>query len=206
MTKSNGKVRLIVKLILILIGLGVAAYLGLVGMVCWKEAHVRTAKDMDYEAIIVLGCQVKKDGTPNVQLQWRLDAAYDAWQAKKCTIVVTGGQGADEPAPEGQVMRTYLIGRGVPETDILCDDRSTDTRENIEEAAKLLGEKGQKRVLIVTSDYHLPRAIAIAEDQGLTAGGIASETLGGVYWFKNHFREALAWCKYWAEKYLGLDL
>lgn len=192
------------KVLLVLILLGVLAYLGLVAMVCWKETHVETMPDP--EAIIVLGCQVKKDGTPNLQLQWRLDAAYDAWQAHRCPIVVTGGQGADEPIAEGQAMRIYLMGRGVPETDILVDDTSSNTRQNLREAVRLLGGEPSRRVVIVTSDYHLPRAIAMAEDEGIRAGGIASETLGGVHWFKNHFREALAWVKYWIEKYTGIIL
>ena len=62
-----------------------------------------------------------------------------------------------------------------------------------------------ERVLIVTSDYHLPRALALAKDQGLTASGIGSTTLPE-YWIKNHFREALSWIKYWGQKYLRLPL
>lgn len=192
------------KILLLLILVGVLSYLGLVAMVCWKETHV--APMPDPEAIIVLGCQVKADGTPNLQLQWRLDAAYDAWQEQHCPIVVTGGQGADEPIAEGQAMRIYLLGRGVPETDILVDDTSSNTRQNLREAVRLLGGEPSKRVVIVTSDYHLPRAIAMAGDEGIRAGGIASETLGGVHWVKNHFREALAWVKYWIEKYAGITL
>ena len=67
---------------------GVLAYLGLVGMVWWKETHVPPMDD--YEAIIVLGCQVKADGSLSRQLQWRLDTAYDAWLAHPCTVIVTG--------------------------------------------------------------------------------------------------------------------
>lgn len=202
MKKPHGRGR---RLLMILFGLalvGVLAYLGLVGMVCWKEQHVPPMED--YDAIIVLGCQVKPDGTPNLQLQWRLDAAYDAWLAHPCQIVVTGGQGADEPRPEGHVMYDYLLAKGVPAEQLLCDDASVNTRQNLQAAAMLLGRR-DARVLIVTSDYHLPRAIAMAEDEGFTASGVASRTLGGWYWLKNHGREALSWVKYWAEKYLGLS-
>ena len=84
--------------------------------------------------------QVKADGTLSVQLQWRLDAAYDAWEASPCLVVTCGAQGADEPAPEGQVMREYLIGRGIPEWQVLADTDSYNTRQNIENAAALLRE------------------------------------------------------------------
>lgn len=201
MRVSHGRGHRVLMILLILVLLGVIAYLSLVGMVCWKENHVPPMDD--YDAIIVLGCQVKPDGTPNLQLQWRLDAAYAAWLLHPCRIVVTGGQGKDEPRAEGAVMYDYLLKKGVPADQLLCDDRSVNTRQNLRAAAGLLDGAAGTRVLIVTSDYHLPRAIAMAEDEGFTASGVASQTLGGWYWIKNHAREALSWVKYWAEKYLG---
>ena len=158
-----------------------------------------------YDAIVVLGAQVKPDGTPSVQLQWRLDAAYGAWQERQCLIVTCGAQGSNEPDAEGRVMKAYLTGLGVPENQVLVDDTSFNTRQNLENAAALLQNSGVETVLIVTSDYHLPRAMALAEDQGLTATGLGSPTKPE-YWIKNNAREAIAWLKYWAEKYLGLTL
>lgn len=84
------------------------------------------------------------------------------------------------------------------------DDASFNTRQNIRHAAQLLDGSAQ-RVLIVTSDYHLPRAMALAEDEGLQATGVGAETLPA-YWVKNYGREALAWIKYWMQKYLHLPL
>ena len=102
-------------------------------------------------------------------------------------------------------MKAYLTGLGVPENQVLVDDTSFNTRQNLENAAALLQNSGVETVLIVTSDYHLPRAMALAEDQGLTATGLGSPTKPE-YWIKNNAREAIAWLKYWAEKYLGLSL
>lgn len=204
MMKKNhgGGYRLLMGL-LILALVGMIAYLGVVGMVCWKETHVSQTEG--YDAIVVLGAQVKPDGTPSVQLQWRLDAAYGAWQERECLIVTCGAQGSNEPDAEGRVMKAYLMGLGVPENQVLVDDTSFNTRQNLENAAALLQNSGAETVLIVTSDYHLPRAMALAEDQGLTATGLGSPTKPE-YWIKNHAREAIAWLKYWAEKYLGLTL
>ena len=203
MKKSHGGGYRLLMGLLILALAGVIAYLGVVGMVCWKETHVPQTEG--YDAIVVLGAQVKPDGTPSVQLQWRLDAAYGAWQERQCLIVTCGAQGSNEPDAEGRVMKAYLTGLGVPENQVLVDDTSFNTRQNLENAAVLLRDSGAKTVLIVTSDYHLPRAMALAEDQGLTATGLGSPTKPE-YWIKNHAREAVAWLKYWAEKYLGLTL
>ena len=170
-----------------------------------KETHV-AAPGKDYEAMLVLGAQVKPDGTPSLQLQWRLEKAAETYRQKKVPVVC-GGQGGNEPAPEAVVMRDVLIGLGVDEDMILMDTTSASTHSNIKNAMQLLGGRNVTKVMIITSDYDLPRAIAIAEDNGLTAYGIGAPTkLGLRFWLKNHCREALAWCKYWAVKYTHLPL
>ena len=60
-------------------------------------------------------------------------------------------------------------------------------------------------MLVVTSDYHVPRSLALARDQGFEAVGLGSPCKPE-YWLKNHARETLAWIKYWGVKYLHLPL
>lgn len=192
-------------MLLILALLGVTFYLGVVAMVCYKEANLPPAED--YDALIVLGAQVKPDGTLSLQLQWRLDAAVKAWKAQPCWVVVCGARGSNEPIEEAYAMRDYLIGQGVDAQWILTDPDSYNTRQNINNAVNLLADKRVERVAIVTSDYHVPRAMSIAEDAGLDACGIPAPTkLGMRFWLKNHGREGLAWIKYWGQKYLRLPL
>ena len=62
-----------------------------------------------------------------------------------------------------------------------------------------------RKVLVVTSDYHVPRALSMARDLGLEAEGLGSPCLPE-YWLKNHAREVLAWGKYLLNKYLHLNL
>ena len=192
-------------LLLALVLAGAVAYVGLVAMVFWRAGHLPPTED--YDAIIVLGAQVKPDGEPSIQLQWRLDAAVEAWQQVNTVIVTCGAQGGNEPAPEALVMRDYLVARGIPEDTILTDTVSYNTRQNIRNAAELLEGLDVKQVLIVTSDYHLARAMALAEDEGLSATGVGSPTREEfIFKAKNYGREALSWVKYWAQKYLHLPL
>ena len=192
-------------LLLALVLAGAVAYVGIVAMVFWWAEHVPPMED--YDAIIVLGAQVKADGEPSIQLQWRLDAAAQAWRERNVLVVTCGAQGGDEPAPEALIMRDELIAQGVAAEMILTDDASVNTRQNIRNAAALLGDHDVQRVLIVTSDYHLPRAMALAEDEGLNATGLGSPTKNGfLFKAKNYGREALSWVKYWAQKYLRLPL
>ena len=76
MTKPHGRIRRFLTILLILILAGLIAYLGVIGMLVWKVNHVPSTDS--YDAIVVLGAQVKADGTLSLQLQWRLDAACDA--------------------------------------------------------------------------------------------------------------------------------
>lgn len=205
MKRTTKVLRRLMKLALACMLLGIIFYLGVVAMVCYREQNVPPAGE--YDAIIVLGAQVKPDGVPSLQLQWRIDAAAKAWKERNALIVVCGAQGSNEPAPEAHVMREELIRQGVPEELILMDDQSFNTRQNIANAVRLLEGREVQRVLIVTSDYHLPRAMAIAEDAGLSASGVGAPTkLGLRFWVKNHGREGLAWIKYWMQKYLHLPL
>ena len=161
-----------VRLLLWLLLAGILFYGGIVGFICIREGSVARTVDSaaDYDAIIVLGAQVLPDGTPNVQLSWRLDAALEAYQKNNVPIVVCGAQGRDEPVTEAEAMKRYLEDRGVPGDRILTDGKSFNTRQNLRKASGLGSPCKQE------------------------------------YWIKNHFREALAWIKYWGVKYLHLPL
>ena len=193
------------RIMLWLILFAVLAYAGLVVWVYVQEISV--PEPSDYDSIIVLGAQVQPSGEPSVQLRWRLDRAREVYDQSPCHIVVTGGQGADEPAPEGDVMRAVLISEGVPEEHVISDPESVNTRQNLENAWEILTELGCQKPVVVTSDYHLPRAIQMMRDMGMEPQGAGSLCKPGVhFWLKNHLREALAWGKYWCVKYLGLPL
>lgn len=205
MRKPKGLIHKLMKLAMICILLGILFYLGVVAMVVYRQNNMPPVGE--YDAIIVLGAQVKPSGEPSLQLQWRIDAAAKAWKERNCVIVVCGAQGGNEPAPEAYVMRDELIKQGVDEGMILMDAESFNTRQNIANAVALLEGREVSHVLVVTSDYHLARAMAIAEDAGLDASGLGSPTLQGLRpWVKNQGREALAWIKYWMQKYLHLPL
>ena len=181
-----------------LIVLGVLSFLGLFGHLLYKEYTI--PQPGTYHAIVVLGAQVDPDGNPSVQLTWRLEKALKTYQAQPMPIVVTGAQGADEPATEASVMADWLISRGVQPQHVLKDESSFNTRENLENAVRLL-ENRTIDILVVTSDYHLPRAMQIARDLGLNPSGVGSP-IKTEYWIKNHARETLAWGKYLLQRFL----
>ena len=203
--KERGALRTLVKVVLWLAAVGIACYTALVALVYYWEVNVPQA--VDYDGIIVLGAQVQPSGEPSVQLRWRLDKAKECYENNPCPMVVCGAQGVNEPAPEGDVMRAVLLAEGLPPEHVISDPHSTDTKQNIRNAWAILQAMGCQKPLIVTSDYHLPRAMAIARDNGLDPLGAGSPCRSELpFWLKNHMREALAWVKYWGIKYLKLPL
>lgn len=187
-----------IRLFLWLILAGFICWTALVVFVAYKEYTIPEPSG-ETQAMIVLGAQVREDGTLSLQLQWRMEEALRQYQAHPQLIVVCGAQGSNEPAPEAHVMRDWLVNKGVSAEDILLDANSFNTRQNLENAKALLPEDVEK-VLIVTSNYHLPRAMALAEDMGFEAEGTGSP-IKLIYWPKNHYREALAWVKYLLQKW-----
>ncbi len=187
-----------------LLAAGILCYGALVAFVYYQEVHVPVSTEKA-DALIVLGAQVQPSGEPSVQLAWRLEAALEVFNQNPVPIVVSGGQGGNEPRPEGEVMRDWLIEKGVPQDKILVDSVSTNTKQNIQHAMSLLSGLNIQNIRVITSDYHLPRALAIARDEGLLVSGTGSPCKKE-YWVQNHFREALAWVKYWGQKYLHLPL
>ena len=191
-----------IRLLIFLILLGVLVFGLALGALCLAESSPAPA-DPQSDAIIVLGCQVYPDGSPSPQLELRLESALAAYNENPRLIVACGGQGSGEPRPEGQVMRDWLIARGVREDDVIPECDSFNTRQNLKNAKALLPQ-WVRSVTLITSDYHLPRALALARDLGFDAGGIGSPCKPE-YWLKNHTRELLAWGKYWTEKITGAE-
>ena len=182
-------------LILILALAGALLFGAALGALCYAEVNPPSVSE-ESGAVIVLGCQVYSTGGLSPQLELRLRAALDTYHDHPRPIICCGGQGENEPAPEGQVMRDWLISQGVPATDVIAECESMNTRQNLDCARRLLPENA-KRVTVITSDYHLPRALALTKDLGLDADGIGSPCRPEIgFWIKNHTREVLAWGKY----------
>ena len=114
----------------------------------------------DPRIMIILGCQVKPWG-PSILLQDRLDKALEYFEAHPDTVIVTSGaQGADEPSTEAAAMRDYLVERGVPAEQILLEERSTNTLENIRYSLDVLAEHGYDvtaDIAVVSNGFHLAR-------------------------------------------------
>lgn len=174
--------RRILLLLLLIFGLFVAVTWGFI----FTALH--SAGKSGLQNIIVLGAQVKADG-PGKELQYRLDRAYDYLEANpETTCVVSGGRGSNEPAAEAVVMEKYLRERGIAGDRILAETKSENTVQNLVYSKKLINP--DKSVGIVTNDFHVFRAVHIAQKNGYqNVCGIAAPS-NAFYLPNNMLRES----------------
>lgn len=126
-------------------------------------------KTTEVDALIVLGARVHSYG-PSLMLKYRLDQAYDyAMVHPKVIVIVSGGQGTDEPCTEASVMAKYLIEKGFPKERLLEETQSTTTEENLSLTKALLIENSSlsnAKVAVLTNDFHVYRTSLISEKLG----------------------------------------
>ena len=129
---------------------------------------------------IILGAQWKTNG-PSEVLRRRLDKAVTYLTANPDTkVIVSGGQGSNEPMTEAEGMRSYLIQAGIAEDRILMEDLSSNTYENLVFSSRLL-DRENDHVVIVTNNFHVFRALGIAKKQGYrNAEGLAASSVPGM--------------------------
>ena len=166
----------------IVLVLGVAAF-------CVIEAPIvsdaRTDAPDDVGYIVVLGAGLHG-----------VNAASD-WLAAHpdCVAVVSGGQGPGETMTEGEAMQIWLEAKGIEPERIIVEDKATSTQENLANSFALIRDSGgdpDGNCAVVTSEYHLYRAKALAAKQGVECYGVAARTSWPTLMLNYFIREGFA--------------
>ena len=189
------KIALIVCLSLAIVGgasiLGVNAYVKSVG-----GHNIITPEDAlnleDVDCIIVLGCLVKDNGNPSDMLADRLKRGIELYEQGSAPKIIMSGDHGRENYDEVNTMKQVAIDAGVPSNDIFMDHTGFSTYESIYRAKEVFEAD---KIIIVTQEYHLYRALYIAEQLGIEAYGVNADF--HTYWGQSsrELREILARCK-----------
>jgi vancomycin permeability regulator SanA len=123
----------------------------------------------DFDCILILGAGVKKDGSPTDMLYDRLMVGYSAFEENKSQSILISGDSEYSDYTETVTMKKVLNEKGVEDSNILCDGYGLSTYESIWRAKNVYGFQ---KILIVTQEYHLYRAIYIAQKLGVEAYGL----------------------------------
>ena len=116
---------------------------------------------------VVLGLALE-DGKPTGDLLKRLDTAEGYLKENPdAVLILTGGNPDRAGRTEAAVMRDILSGRGVPEENMVLEDRAESTKENFQNTARLIDPGAP--VVLISSDYHMDRAVKTAESAGFSS-------------------------------------
>ncbi len=146
------------------------------------------------DVILVLGAGVRPDGSPSNMLEDRLLTALKLYDEGICDKILVSGDHGTEYYDEVNVMKSYLMNRGVPSDRIYMDHAGFSTYDSVYRAGAIFGAK---RPVIVTQEYHSYRSLMIAQHLGLDATAVSAPILSSnvsVYpkqaWYS--FRETVA--------------
>ena len=152
--------------------------------------EARTLSDVD--CILVLGCLVRKSGEPSDMLNDRIMTGVALYEAGVSPKILMSGDHGREDYDEVSTMKRVAAEAGVPTEDIFLDHSGFSTYESVVRAKEIFGAK---KIVIVTQEYHLYRALYLAEKLGLDAYGVSADlrSYGGQW--KRDLREVLARAK-----------
>jgi vancomycin permeability regulator SanA len=191
------KIKTLVIVLLCLALLGVGTVFGVNGYVKHVGGSAiltaEQAAELDgIDCIIVLGCQVKANGVPSDMLRDRLTRGIELYTLGAAPKLLMSGDHGRVEYDEVGTMKQYAIDAGIPSADIFKDHAGFSTYETVYRAKEVFAAR---RVIIVTQEYHLYRALYIAEKLGLEAYGVASDYHTYVGQSMREGREILARCK-----------
>ena len=155
----------------------------IIGTIIADAIVIRYVPERNKDFLIILGCGIRKDGTPTPLLKGRVDLAKGFRNrqlqetGKPAAFVVSGGQGPDEVQSEAASMRDYLITQGVRPEEIITEDQSKSTAENMRfSKEKIDAVNPNAQVAYFTTNYHVFRAGLKARRVKMRAQGMGAKT------------------------------
>jgi len=148
----------------------------------------------DFDYVIIHGAGLIGGRKVSKLLADRIDKAIMVYTKDPTPpfLIPSGGKGYDEEVSEAEAMSEYLREKGIPEEKILLEDKSTTTFENLENSKEIIDSlPGRKYVALVTSNYHVYRALRYCRKIGLKCVGIGSH-VAFYYWPSALIREYVA--------------
>ena len=148
----------------------------------------------DFDFVIIHGAGLLDGSRVSKLLSDRIDKAIDVYRKDPTPpiLIPSGGQGGDETISEAAAMKGYLLEKGIPEEKIIIEDQSATTFENLKNSKDIIdAAEGRKYTALVTSNYHVYRALRYCRKVGLKCVGIGSH-VAFYYWPSALIREFIA--------------
>lgn len=124
----------------------------------YRTVPLRNNDDPQVDALLVLGSPTEIDGTLTAAQRWRMDEAIREYRAGRAPHIVISGGRTSRSYIEAQTMGDYAVRQGIPARAIVEEGSSTTTLQNIRNSQRILEARGWRRVEVISSPEHLPRA------------------------------------------------
>lgn len=135
--------------------------------------HFRKARNFDQ--IVVLGSGLAGDKVTPL-LASRIDAGLAlAKKNPNAVLILSGGQGPGETVPEGFAMKQYALQHGADPARTISEENSKNTLENLQFSYELFPVSNGKTA-IVTTRYHVFRALLLGKSLGIRCSGYGAKT------------------------------
>lgn len=193
----KNKKKIVLRVFCVLVCLGILS----IGAVFGINAFVKgTARDQiltpeeaanlaDVDCILILGCGVHSDGSPSDMLHDRLRRGVELYELGAAPKLLMSGDHGRKGYDEVDAMKHFAVDAGIDSDDVFMDHAGFSTYESMYRAKEIF--QAQK-IIIVTQEYHLYRAIYIAESLGMEAYGVSSDYRAYSGQFRMDVREILA--------------
>ncbi len=143
----------------------------------------------DVDCVLVLGCLVKADGTPSDMLADRIAVGVTLWENGTAPKLLMSGDHGQKEYDEVNAMKACAIEAGVPSEHVFMDHAGFSTYESVVRAKEIFGAD---KIVIVTQEYHLYRALYVARELGIEAYGVSADLRSYSGQTKRDVREVLA--------------
>ena len=150
--------------------------------------------------VLILGAAVTSSRKPTDVLEARLETALRLYRARKVKWFLVSGDNRAANYNEPMAMKRWLVAHGVPLVHIVSDYAGRRTHDSLKRAHSVFGIQ---RVVVVTSDFHLPRALFIARHLGMAAWGVPASTEDFKwssrlsFWGREYLARHLAYVDFW---------
>ena len=135
--------------------------------------HLKRKRNADY--IIVLGAGIIGSKVTPL-LAARIEKGIELLRYNpNAVLIMSGGQGSGEDIPESKAMADYAIDKGVSAEKIILEQKSVSTEENLRFSREMMN-KQNPQIIVVTTAYHMLRALILAKQQGIRCVGFGSKT------------------------------
>lgn len=193
----KNKKKIVLRVFCVLVFLGILSIGAVFGINAFVKGTARdqiltpdeAAKLTDVDCILILGCGVHSDGSPSDMLHDRLRRGVELYELGAAPKLLMSGDHGRKGYDEVDAMKHFAVDADIDSDDVFMDHAGFSTYESMYRAKEIFQAK---RIIIVTQEYHLYRAIYIAESLGLEAYGVSSDYRAYSGQFRMDVREILA--------------